>query len=457
MAPEQRAGIPADARADQFAFAVALGEAIASRRPFADASAADVVALVAERRTREPALDTLCAAIARGLAIDPAERHADMTAFADAIEASVTVLAAPAPVRRRRSAGLVAVVAIAAAGGGVAIWLATRDSGSRSLEASAAMPNRSSAETPAPPGAAEPTGTAMAIQQPNVGATQPTGATTTTEPRATQPTGAATPTRSDAATSTIAGARPDDMRSTTALPGAATPTGARGDVRSTQPVTLAKHAPAPTARPLPTGAPAPISDDAAPSRDDDHHITAAPAPTPPPTQPADPAPNLADVDNAVRRHDGPGCRAALLKIPPSTNVRYLYSHAYCEMTAGNCDGGTRELEAALARQGAPATSAPILADQICPLGTDPAVRLRRLIAQTGRSASFDCDYYLAPARAAATAASTEADRHTAGTVLATLARCFSIRGRCDDARAALHDAQRMIPTLDEFELAAACR
>src|SRR5436305_3673779 len=103
MAPEQRAGKPADARADQYALCVALTEAIAGRRPPPSLDARAVIAFVGERRELEPALGEACGVLARGMARAPEDRHADITALADALEASLAPQAAP---RARRSVGV---------------------------------------------------------------------------------------------------------------------------------------------------------------------------------------------------------------------------------------------------------------------------------------------------------------------------------------------------------------
>ncbi|MEO8699270.1 MAG: serine/threonine-protein kinase, partial [Kofleriaceae bacterium] len=135
MAPEQRAGGAADARVDQYALCIALAEALAGRRPPPEAHApAALVAFVAERRSREPGLDVLRAALARGLAIDPAARFPDATALADAIDALLEPTPAsppPALAPRTRSRAGLAIAAIATAAGIGAIVVATRDNDSR--------------------------------------------------------------------------------------------------------------------------------------------------------------------------------------------------------------------------------------------------------------------------------------------------------------------------------------
>jgi serine/threonine protein kinase len=96
MAPEQHLGRPADARADQFSFCVALYEAVYGERPFRWEPADDVRSLVAlagevtagrvqppPRGSRVPAW--LRRVLVRGLAVDPAARWPTMDALLDAL------------------------------------------------------------------------------------------------------------------------------------------------------------------------------------------------------------------------------------------------------------------------------------------------------------------------------------------------------------------------------------
>ena len=83
MSPEQHAGEPADARSDQFAFCVALHEALFGRRPFAGTSLPELVRNVgAGERIAEPSdrgvARSIRAAIERGSSPDPADRFASM-------------------------------------------------------------------------------------------------------------------------------------------------------------------------------------------------------------------------------------------------------------------------------------------------------------------------------------------------------------------------------------------
>ena len=113
MAPEQLHGDPVDARADQFSFCVALYEALCGVRPFVgdtvgalgDAMSADHVA---EPRGVPRWLRKI---VLRGLAIDPAQRHASMRELLDR-------LARDPSVRVRRIA--LAGAAVALIGGAIA-------------------------------------------------------------------------------------------------------------------------------------------------------------------------------------------------------------------------------------------------------------------------------------------------------------------------------------------------
>ncbi|HSO32081.1 MAG TPA: protein kinase, partial [Labilithrix sp.] len=100
MAPEQRAGEKADARSDQYSFALSLEEALRS--------APDVPRWLARL-------------VARGTMLDPAERFPSMAALLAALRAG----------RRRRSWSrrslLVAAIGVAGLASGVALWSRGRD------------------------------------------------------------------------------------------------------------------------------------------------------------------------------------------------------------------------------------------------------------------------------------------------------------------------------------------
>ncbi|MBX7084753.1 MAG: tetratricopeptide repeat protein, partial [Nannocystaceae bacterium] len=90
MAPEQIEGGSVGPAADQFAFCVTAWEALAGVRPFAGETVAEVLAAASRGPRRElPGAQaigrTLRQVLLRGLAIDPAARHADMDALLAAL------------------------------------------------------------------------------------------------------------------------------------------------------------------------------------------------------------------------------------------------------------------------------------------------------------------------------------------------------------------------------------
>ncbi len=119
MAPEQRAAGSVGAAADQFAFAVALWEALAGERPFVGETSAELDAAIASGTTREPAARMprhVVAALRRALAADADRRWPSIGALADELLRDPTV-------RRKRIAiggGLVAIV------GASSVWMLTR-------------------------------------------------------------------------------------------------------------------------------------------------------------------------------------------------------------------------------------------------------------------------------------------------------------------------------------------
>jgi hypothetical protein len=103
MSPEQLAGAPADERSDQFAYCVALYEALVGRRPFAGVTAGELAVSIAvgppsgaPRRVPRRVM----AALRRGLAANPADRHPSMAALLSELE--------PAPASWWRSARAIA-------------------------------------------------------------------------------------------------------------------------------------------------------------------------------------------------------------------------------------------------------------------------------------------------------------------------------------------------------------
>jgi formylglycine-generating enzyme required for sulfatase activity len=101
MAPEQFLGKGVDARTDQFAFCVALYEALYAERPFAGDTVVTLADSVTSERIREPPKATTVPvwvrkAILRGLAVDRSLRFATIDLFVEALQSD------PAIARRRR-------------------------------------------------------------------------------------------------------------------------------------------------------------------------------------------------------------------------------------------------------------------------------------------------------------------------------------------------------------------
>ncbi|HEV7554878.1 MAG TPA: protein kinase, partial [Kofleriaceae bacterium] len=113
MSPEQRRGVLADARTDQFSLCVALYEALFDDHPFAGASAEERGVAVLEDRVAIPKSARvpphIVNAVIKGLACDPARRHPTIDALIGALLA--------APKSRRRIAWIGAAISIAIAGG----------------------------------------------------------------------------------------------------------------------------------------------------------------------------------------------------------------------------------------------------------------------------------------------------------------------------------------------------
>ena len=91
MAPEQHRGAAVDARSDQFAFSVALHEALFGQRPFQGNTLAQLMAAKdrGEFTTPEPSADVpswLRQIVVRGMASDPADRFSNMDELIAAIE-----------------------------------------------------------------------------------------------------------------------------------------------------------------------------------------------------------------------------------------------------------------------------------------------------------------------------------------------------------------------------------
>ncbi len=87
MAPEQLAGEPADARADQFAFAVTVWEALAGSRPFRGESVAELREAITRGVPARPSTmpSAIHAVLKRSLAASPADRYPSMRVLLDAL------------------------------------------------------------------------------------------------------------------------------------------------------------------------------------------------------------------------------------------------------------------------------------------------------------------------------------------------------------------------------------
>ncbi|HTJ43748.1 MAG TPA: serine/threonine-protein kinase [Kofleriaceae bacterium] len=119
MAPEQHAGGPVDARADQFAFCVALWRALYKRPPFAGDSLDELSASTNNGKLETPPSGAkvpahVRAALERGLAAQPASRFPSMRELLAALSDEER--------RRKRQRLIAAGVVIAALGGAAAVW-----------------------------------------------------------------------------------------------------------------------------------------------------------------------------------------------------------------------------------------------------------------------------------------------------------------------------------------------
>ncbi len=121
MAPEQLERTFADARSDQFAFAVSLFEALFQTRPFAGATVEELLAAIRDAKIAWPRARrvdaALVVALTRALDPDPSKRFPDMAALLHAL----------APRRSRTRAVVVAAGAVAlGVGAAAALLWATR-------------------------------------------------------------------------------------------------------------------------------------------------------------------------------------------------------------------------------------------------------------------------------------------------------------------------------------------
>jgi tetratricopeptide (TPR) repeat protein/tRNA A-37 threonylcarbamoyl transferase component Bud32 len=165
MAPEQLAGERASAASDQFAFAVALYEALHGARPFAGTTLLGLKSAIEHGAPPQGKIPgRLAAVVRRGLAARPEARYPSMAALLDDLARAVT----PARGRALLAAGAIAVLGAAAlvralrpapmsdpCGGGdarsAAVWSASRRAdleralGASQTPAAAAIASRASA------------------------------------------------------------------------------------------------------------------------------------------------------------------------------------------------------------------------------------------------------------------------------------------------------------------------
>ena len=169
MAPEQHLGEPVDARADQFAFGVALYEAWYRQPPFVGSSYDVMVAhVLAGEVLAAPATSevptALHGAVLRGLRRQRDDRFSSMTELLAAL-IEVTEVVAPSPPPRRGGLWLAAVASLVLVGG-LAVW---RLSGHPSAERAATVDREPVATTP--PASPPPPPTAPAIRAAQLPAT----------------------------------------------------------------------------------------------------------------------------------------------------------------------------------------------------------------------------------------------------------------------------------------------
>ena len=135
MPPEQHLGLVVDERSDQFAFCVALYEALYGRRPFDGASDQDLVEATIAGRVVEPPRGTkvparIRQALLRGLGADRATRYPSMRALLDDLARD------PSQRRRRIVTAAAVVVALVATG----TWLRHNGDAGRSQLCTGAEP-----------------------------------------------------------------------------------------------------------------------------------------------------------------------------------------------------------------------------------------------------------------------------------------------------------------------------
>ena len=364
MAPEQRLGEPADARADQYALCIALVEGIAGRRPPLDIGHDAMITFVEERRTREPDLDRLCGVMARALSIDRDDRFSDMDALADAIDACVSPSAtttadvqpiAPVKAPSRRRAMLIALVGGAAIAGVGAVLVVSR-----------LMTNGDTAS-------------------------------------AGNPTVAVTTVVADAGVDAVA-------HVVTVTPADAAPLPA---VRLPDPSSSAtSHRPKPT-----PSNPSSITGDVQQQLDL----------------------GLAAARRAINKRDGRSCLATIDALPKNIPAMSAFNvdlhRGQCEMLQGDCERGTKRVDAALDGMGSP-PNGDAVSLLMCPITGSAQVRFKRLMAQANNAKGVAlCRSYVAPAKTLAGEVTVAHEKVGVANTLRQLARCIGDGGDCAEAEA----------------------
>ena len=115
MAPEQHRSGTVDARTDQFAFCIALWEALTGERPFAGATIYEIAANVCFGTITPPSRPLRVEAVLRrGLAVRPSERYASMRELLDALADATRPRGAPKWIAVAAIAAMLGVGAVAA-------------------------------------------------------------------------------------------------------------------------------------------------------------------------------------------------------------------------------------------------------------------------------------------------------------------------------------------------------
>jgi serine/threonine protein kinase len=422
MAPEQRAGRPPDARADQYALCVSLVEAIDGRRPPAGVDRDALIAFVSERRAPEPELDALCGVLARGLSADPRKRFPDADALAEALERVHTT-------RELESAATVSAAELPPLpGSGPHSTPGGPSSDPGSRPSTGPRPHPSTGPRPRSDSALRPRAPA------------PTAA----RPRRIAPLAIAGVAAAAGVVAVLLAARA--LSNKPARPAA----GAGSAIAETTPPPVE-----PSVEPIGPGSADPTASaedpDRAPSRPAGVPLDLPRAPAnktvavaPPAGGYADLSSFVTDIQKHLRLRDVRACKRLIAGLPGNLHPSQRFSvdtfAASCEMMAGDCAGGTARLTRAQAAQGL-APQPEIFVEQYCPIEGNLETRLARLRSQVGAHTMGSamnlawCEALVPHARKAAGEASTGPQRGTTSYVLHQLAKCLGSVARCDEARA----------------------